>query len=277
MRGIFYGDTLRVPIGRVKVDKNHPLAMGLITCSVRGEWVDIANTAAVWVGLTQQQPTLTYGVGPDGPGLSGIAAAFTPSMTAQNPLLTQPTSYYVRGFFTTQASGTGALISITYQIPNVSPFTVTGVGLDGTGPPAKAQAKWNTAGVVQTLTSSGAGFSAGSLCSVGVSFPSPGGNTIIYQNGVQTGSGSFGGNPAVFTATSNFHLGDANYVRYVQFSWNRVLTAAEFAWLHYSPYDFLIPVDSQMPELGSPTPPLPTMPVPELSIPVRYKFKMSGY
>lgn len=276
MRGILYGDTFRVPIGRIRIDWNHPLANGLILCLVRGEWVDIAGTSWV-IGLTQQVASGLYGAGPEGMGYAGGPAAWTTALPASHSLEVTPISYYTRGWFTTQASGTGSLQGTSFQQPNVTPFVVTGIGLDGTGPPAKLQAKWNTAGVVQSLTSSGAAFSANSLCSAGASFPLPGGNTLVYQNGVQTGSLSFGGNPANFTATSNYTNGDANFVRYVQYVWSRVLTAAEFLWLHNSPYELLIPVDSEMSELGSPIPPLPTMPVPELSIPVRDRVKMIGY
>lgn len=227
------------PVG-VQLDRGHPLAKGVVRCLLANEMAggfrDLANPANVYGSATfrdrdRVRPTSSAGMSVGTPLAVGTSHTVTTSVEyVANSSASYPVAF-------SRYSGTDS--DATEIIPGDN---VGGAGGN----------QWGSSTLFLHLGR----FSAGAQVSTGGAFtagrPEPlslvvpiGGNYLGYRSGRLLGSG-----PSVaFASGTTFYVGARNTAfpsegnRYAYFFLhNRVLSAAELAWLHAEPFAMYQPV-----------------------------------
>lgn len=174
--------------------------------------------------------------------LNGNAASSGAGVTANT--LAKPTSsasIYWRGVLSGASNFVG-LIGTSFNNVGGSPFQ--GYLLVANLNANSMQASWNSGGTANNVT---AGITASNnIVSIAATFQQ-GGSTVLYINGKQVNSGSFGASAITYTSTSQMMFCSYTAVPtrplfglgLIGCCWNRVLSAQEMMAMHLAPYQFL--------------------------------------
>lgn len=265
-----------MPSGQVQIEPTHPLASNLIGAYLPGLFY--GKNLALFGAPSDCAIGSINGVGTpvisgtqDGPGYKTVDDRDGLNVLAPASFLNWTGfTIYSRGVYTLSTAVAGTFpVGIFAANPNANPFLV--VGLQASGGVGNLQCVWNTGG----------SFTSGSQAA-----PTPfdvfhsfagtflvGGNAILYFDGVQQASDSFGASGPTSSATATFVIcsntqagvqGLAAITNLVLI-WNRALSGAEIAALDAAPYAVFAPLKriksalaTQTPIIVTPTPGLVT-------------------
>ena len=236
----------QVPMGRLQIDWKHPLALDLIGCWVPGVMggIDVAGKAPTLLPGSSQ----AYKMSPEGPGIYGAANSYLSAIATLPFKSWTKFTVYFRSYQVSSPDTHGpGYFYLTYN--NLSgamgnPYAIAGLGAKNA---TQWHVFWNTSAAT-LVESSGTSIVAG-LQSLGATFM-VGGNVIAYSSGAAVQSTNFGVDSApAYSTTSTISLGGDieqptyanNQICTIGCAWNRVLSAAEMAWLDQDPYGFLLP------------------------------------
>ena len=240
-----------VPTGQLTIDWSHPLANGLIACYVPGAMggINIANPGVVTLSYASSS---TIGMGPEGPGLSSLAAnsGMVFASAAPSQFLGRPQMSLYYRCFQKAADPANAChyIGINYTNAAIAPYVIFDIN-------ASTGVEWQ-AGAGTSTTGAFSAPGVGNINSLGATYVING-NVFAYQYGKQFASGSaYTSNPTNgATPTINLNMLQWGTTRYpntvalIGCIWNRALSADEMAWLDAEPYCFLLPAEGEMPSL----------------------------
>jgi hypothetical protein len=248
----------RVPLGPVTVDWTNPLSQRLIGCWLPGISYGRNLGSVPMLDLTPGSAVTTANT-PDGPGLKVTAAnqqlqgncSWTNSpynQWSQSTNINQ-FSLFCRMYTLGNSSNNLLAVGVTTDTAGSSPFHVASIAT--VSATTKIQLAWNSSGLHTSSVQYDPG--ANVMTSLGGSF-TVGGNAILYGEGLQKSSDSFG---ATTPSSSDSTVNIGNYVSLqsdfinsivtIACMWNRALTADEQVSMALSPYQFLIPAEYEMP------------------------------